>query len=90
MEAAWPSWREERKIGISWMRPPEVRLWDRSSLSHSWAAGQGARGGVRAQGGAGKEHPHSNQRGFGMFRVAANCLQSELAHHGSLQSPFQP
>lgn len=32
MEAAWPSWREERKTGISWVRPPQVRLWDRSSL----------------------------------------------------------
>lgn len=88
MEAAWPSWREERKIGISWMRPPEVRIWDRSSLSHGWAAAQGARRGVRAQGGAGKEHPNSNQRGLGMLRVAAKC--PELAHRGPLQCPVQP
>lgn len=52
---------------------PQGRLWDRSSLSQGWAAGQGARKGVRAQsaqGGATKERPNrkgwisSSQRGF--------------------------
>lgn len=70
MQAAWPSWREKRKMGISWMRPAHVRLWDRSSLSQGWAAGQGARRTGRTQEGAGKEHPNSkgwisrNQRGI--------------------------
>lgn len=66
--------------------------------SQGWAAGQGARSCVRAQsaqGGAAQEHPNRkgciprNQRGFfRMFRVAAKC--PELAHHGSLKSPFHP
>lgn len=78
MEAAWPSWREERKTGISWMRPPQGSLWDRSSLSQGWAAGQGARRGVRAQGGTGKEHP--NRKGW------ISSTQGFLGCSGLLQS----
>lgn len=68
---------------------PEVRIWDRSSLSHGWAAGQGARTGVRAQGGAGKEHPSSNQRGLGCPGLLQGALSLPIVGHFNAPSSLR-